>query len=429
MQSSDRLQGLSQLKLPTCCDWPYTELTSGTPVQSIGVDMLNEQPVLRVVGDYGLQQTLKLASGVEISFSDAKFLDRVGRNYASNRGWNAPDAGTWIQLDQWTVSGEFDPHRPLRKFSNEAGNDWYVSSLTGEVVQVTRRAQRFWNWLGAVPHWLYPTLLRQHTVVWAQVVIWATLISLFLTITGIVIGIKHYRWRSTPRQSPYSGWMLWHHLAGLLFGVVTLTWLASGLLSMNPWGALESRDFSAERNAINAGNSTIEEVLALLDSTALPAETVQVRSVNFLGGVNLLTYDRNGNITRFSDAGQVGEVTEAEMAAAAAAMRTEEAMISYLTDGDAYYYSHHETREFPVFRLRYNDGEYFYVSASTGQLVAAFDASRKTYRWLFAALHQGDFHERVRHRPVWDIMMLCLLLGTTAGVGTGTYIGLRRAFS
>jgi hypothetical protein len=104
-------------------------------------------------------------------------------------------------------------------------------------------------------------------------------------------------------------------------------------------------------------------------------------------------------------------------------------MISYLTDGDAYYYSHHETREFPVFRLRYNDGERFYVSASTGQLVAAFDASRKTYRWLFAALHQGDFHKRVRHRPVWDIMMLCLLLGTTAGVGTGTYIGLRRAFS
>jgi hypothetical protein len=28
---------------------------------------------------------------------------------------------------------------------------------------------------------------------------------------------------------------MWHHYAGLLFGVVTLTWTYSGLLSMGPF--------------------------------------------------------------------------------------------------------------------------------------------------------------------------------------------------
>ena len=29
--------------------------------------------------------------------------------------------------------------------------------------------------------------------------------------------------------------MRWHHLSGLLFAVVTITWIFSGLMSMNPW--------------------------------------------------------------------------------------------------------------------------------------------------------------------------------------------------
>src|SRR5262245_57974220 len=34
--------------------------------------------------------------------------------------------------------------------------------------------------------------------------------------------------------TPYVGWMRWHHYFGLFFGLVTFTWILSGLLSMNP---------------------------------------------------------------------------------------------------------------------------------------------------------------------------------------------------
>ncbi len=35
---------------------------------------------------------------------------------------------------------------------------------------------------------------------------------------------------------PYSGWMRWHYVTGLVFGVFTLTFVFSGWLSMEPWG-------------------------------------------------------------------------------------------------------------------------------------------------------------------------------------------------
>ena len=132
------------------------------------------------------------------------------------------------------------PTAPLFHFAmdDSPGTELYVSSATGEVVQMTTFRQRFLNWMGAVIHWLYPTALRQHTGVWLQVVIWLTIASLFLTFVGIYIGLRQYKTRRNGRRSPYRGWALWHHYAGLVFGLFTLTWLISGLFSVNAFGAL-----------------------------------------------------------------------------------------------------------------------------------------------------------------------------------------------
>ncbi len=93
---------------------------------------------------------------------------------------------------------------------------------------------------------------------------------------------------------------------------------------------------------------------------------------------------------------------------------------------DAYYYNHHEKREFPVYRLTYENGDRFYLSAADGQLLEAVDENRRWYRWLFNALHQGDFHPLVRLRPLWDLLMLLALGGVSIGVATGVYLGFRR---
>ena len=68
----------------------------------------------------------------------------------------------------------------------------------------------------------------------------------------------------------------------------------------------------------------------------------------------------------------------------------------WLSEDDAYYFSHHEARRFPVFRIQYEDGERFYLDAVTGELAYSVDRERQWLRWVFHALHRGDFSALVQ---------------------------------
>ena len=88
-----------------------------------------------------------------------------------------------------TTSGPspaFDAERPLYHFGlgDEAGTELYVSSVTGHAVQVTTARERFWNWLGSMPHWLYFAELRHNAALWSQVVIATSLLGAFWRLPG-----------------------------------------------------------------------------------------------------------------------------------------------------------------------------------------------------------------------------------------------------
>ncbi len=55
----------------------------------------------------------------------------------------------------------------------------YISSRTGTAVQLTTASQRFWNWMGAIPHWIYFTSLRERPELWTQVVVWSSALERF----------------------------------------------------------------------------------------------------------------------------------------------------------------------------------------------------------------------------------------------------------
>src|SRR5262249_10984099 len=157
-------------------------------------------------------------------------------------------AAEQIQTDQWTV-GRLLRDRPLHRFElDDAQHTYiYVSGATGQVMHWVTATQRFWNWLGAIPHWLYFSDLRGNVALWSQIVIWASIVGTFLTVLGLCLGIAQFRRGPGNKLSPYRGLLYWHHTAGLLFGLVTLTWVVSGLVSMNPWGFLESRSAGGEQ--------------------------------------------------------------------------------------------------------------------------------------------------------------------------------------
>ena len=49
-----------------------------------------------------------------------------------------------------------------------------------------------------------------------------------------------------------------------MFGVLTLTWVFSGLLTMNPWGLLEGSDLGARVSQQLQGNATTAELRTFL---------------------------------------------------------------------------------------------------------------------------------------------------------------------
>ena len=116
-----------------------------------------------------------------------------------------------------------------------------ISGASGEVVQYTTTAARFWAYLGAIPHWLYFTPLRKHQPQWAQFVIWSSGVGTFTAILGIVVGIwmyspaKRYHYAGVRTSIPYRGPKRWHTILGLICGITTVTWAFSGFLPMDPF--------------------------------------------------------------------------------------------------------------------------------------------------------------------------------------------------
>ena len=140
--------------------------------------------------------------------------------------------------DQWTlVAREALPAYRFR-VDDAAGTELYVARRTAEVAMVTTRRTRLLAWLGAIPHWFYLPALRVDRPLWEAVIVWTSAFGCLIAITGLLLGFTRFRWRPSQRREPripYAGPMWWHHLTGLVFGVATLTWVFSGLLSVQPF--------------------------------------------------------------------------------------------------------------------------------------------------------------------------------------------------
>ena len=127
------------------------------------------------------------------------------------------------------------------------GEQVYVSQATGEVVQYTTTASRIGAYLGPIPHWFYFTPLRKHGPEWSRVVIWSSGIGTISAILGVVIGIwmyspsRKYRYAGAPTSIPYRGQKRWHTVFGLIFGIATVTYAFSGMLSMDTFPSFNDR--------------------------------------------------------------------------------------------------------------------------------------------------------------------------------------------
>ncbi|GEP04927.1 PepSY domain-containing protein [Methylobacterium oxalidis] len=391
------------------------------PPRSFGLEMRGDAPVYRIVSAEGALATVSAVTGA--------VLPPVAPDAALAwvRGQTGRAAGVrTLERDQWTVAGRYDPLRPFHvvALGDGAGTELYVSGVTGAVVLDTTARERFWNWLGAVPHWLYPTPLRARPDLWRDVVLWVSGFGVAGALSGLALGI----WRLRPRRrypsgsaTPYRGIARLHHLFGVVGGLGLLTFVASGWLSMNPnrWFSGPSPDA-----AMRQGYAGVAPLPGLGEIRAAPAGTVALRFIAAGGTTRLVALDAAGG-RRVTPA-----VDEVAIRAAAPGLMpgAQLAGVERLAAYDAYWYAHHDAKPLPVFRLAFDDpaGTWFHVDATTGELLDRLDRSGRVHRWLFAALHRLDLPVLISNRPAWDVAQWLLNgLGLVVAL-TGVVMGWRR---
>jgi hypothetical protein len=259
--------------------------------------------------------------------------------------------------------------------------------------------------------------------------VWTSIIGSFLTLFGLYLGIAQWLRGNNGRLSPYRGMFYWHHITGLVFGVVTLAFVASGLVSMHPWGFLDSRGVAGERARLEGSAPRWAAVRASTD--ALRAHAINAVHLSLSRSDNDLYWlatKADGSVTRLDAAGNPAPVGDPELTTAATRLAgtngiAEQRLIS---EPDTYFLG--SGGKLPVYRVILNDAENtrYYLDPATGALLARVDANRRWNRWLFGAIHRLDFAAWVRVRPAWDIILIALMLGGFALSATGVYLAVRR---
>jgi uncharacterized iron-regulated membrane protein len=407
-------------------------LEGGYLPQELMLEMRDGTPVWRVAQWDGSHVTVAAHRGAVLPLVDALYAARVAGRFAHATVEHVDQ----LARDQWTVAGGFDRHRPVWKvaLADASGTEAYVSSSTGAVVQVTTRRERFWNWLGSVPHWLYPTVLRQDQSAWRQVVLWVSGPCIAAAVAGMWIGILRTRIGARRfrggRMTPYNGWMLWHHIAGMVGGVFLIAWIFSGWLSVDPGHLFGgTKPVKAAMRVYQASDQM--PVVSLDRLRAVGSGAVIAKLIDNAGTPLVLLAYRDGRRAAL-DAVMLTPSRPTTHALMAGVRRlagsTRLIAIDRLTTPDAYWYAVATLPQLPVLRLRFADAPqtWFYIDPATGEILKTVDKRQRAYRWAFDFLHKWDLSVLTMYRPARD--MLIWLFSIAGGVTSisGIWLGWKR---
>lgn len=364
------------------------------------------------------------------------------------------------QVDQWTMTESRD--LPFYKFAADdgLGTEVYVSPENAKVVVYTTSRSRALAWLGTIPHWLYFASLRLNQPLWYDVVIWLSALGSVLALLGLVLAVTQWR-RTRPftlqRAIPYRGLLRWHYILGALFGVIMLTWVFSGLLSMEPFAWTRDPGVAVDRQVLADGSLDLAAFPSLREADWQGLEGQEIKRIDFqwLQGAPYLLANysapRSGLEKRdrlhqpYNIAGQFaaesrlydahsGAVVDgfdqatlvAKLDAAVSTATVTE--VSLLQGYDDYYYSRQGQLALPVLRVAFDDPgrSWIYVDPERSQVLAVISKWSRLERWLYNGLHSLDFAFWYHQRPLWDIGVILLLLGGLGLSVFGLVVGVKR---
>lgn len=345
--------------------------------------------------------------------------------------------------DQWTIAqrGILPLHKIIVDDADRS--ELYVSPDLVEVVVYTTRGSRALAWVAAIPHWLYFAPLRLNDALWRKVVLWTSGLGAVLAFMGLLLAMtqfspsRPFQLRRLGSYIPYAGWMRWHYITGVIFGVFTLTWVFSGMLSLEPWDYVSRDGLGAGMEEAFTGGDLDLTPFPMMQAEAWNAvlrgrRATEVEFVRVQGdpyyhvhGVEahpiLLAVNPLRTMPPFSIESLMARVKEANPDVPIVESRL-------LSEYDGYYYVRDPKGPLPVLRVKFADPArtWFYLDPAMSQIVARLTRQERIERWIYHGLHSLDFPFWYHSRPAWDIGVIALALGGAASSGIGLFVGFRR---
>jgi hypothetical protein len=414
----------------------FAGLDLETSPSRVRLTSFDGRPVYR----FGRAATVFADDGSQVGEVHTAMLDRAASRWA---GRPAAEASKTLveEVDQWTVGGAGRGQQPLYKYTWPDGQQAYVSGLSAEVVQYTTTSSRFWAYLGAIPHWLYFTPLRKNGQQWFSFVVWSSLIGTVAALMGVVIAVwmysprKRYRHAGAPTSIPYKGWKRWHTITGLVFGVVTTTWAFSGLLSMGPFPIMQPlTDWTVPvdqniqgpeldlESALRGASLPLAAYEPKPPSMALASvRDFQAKELDYLSFADQPVYlatNSRGDTRVIPVHGEpmAGFDTAVLMNRVRELAGGQLAELTLMHEYDAYYLDRRGRRPLPVIYARLNDAvaTRYYIDPRTATVVERYSSREWVTRWLYHGLHSLDLPWLYKYRPLWDIVVITLMLGGAA---------------
>lgn len=355
--------------------------------------------------------------------------------------WNKAEIAkvdTLRKVEQWIPFGYLKKDFPIYKFyfSDDLKSQLYISSVTGEALQYTNKDNRFWAWVGAIPHWVYFTSLRQNSQLWSSVVCWLAGIGCIMCLTGIVVGIRAYVLQYRKRKklkTPYKKQSYkWHHILGFFFGFFVLTFVFSGMMSLADvpqWMVkvhnqdLQNSQFMPEPVTLNNYKLDYRKVLE-----EYPDEVKSIEWASFgeiplykvVVGKKLHVIDASTESVRLL------ELTPEKIQRKLAKVHAEPMTIEVLSEYDNYYVGTSNHLPLPVYKVSVDDADRstYYINPKNGN-TRYYNTNSKIHRWTYQGLHSFEFGFLVKHPILWNIVMWTTMIGGTLVSMTGVWLGFK----
>jgi hypothetical protein len=295
--TGERLLRLKPINFSTATVTPAEAASkAGIKPYRVRLSMLDGRPVYRFTRvSIGNWSAVYADTGEVLPRMDReqalKWMKQFAPEYASTMTYEAylesPDEFTRIP----TLAGYVPLHRIA--MNDPAGTEYYISEKSSDIVQKTDRRGRILAISGYVLHNLF--FFRQRTW-WTPLLDFISWTAMLMVVTGIAVGIwrvalkPRFRHKGVPSCTPYSGWMKWHHYAGLVFGLFSISWILSGMIPIStfpiPGWTEVSKRVESNGEGFIMGNPTVsprstmtKEMARAITGGPLNLQSLQIEKV------------------------------------------------------------------------------------------------------------------------------------------------------